>query len=253
MLKYITSNEMPFWGNGARMGNWTKEKMLSSLKHEASTLGLSVEVGTEDGLSWITLYGDQATPNNFDQIGAMVANSTGRDFYANSASVASMCGALDLDPGNGKDLEPFHYLKRHIENYGTKFEPSAAHCKYRRSELTSQEEELAREFSGPCDAAAQERVDALLAENPNLAEARLESVIWEVQSQGHGPMLRPAPLWWTAVSGVDPEGWSSWMSVSDSEISAEAFIEKAGELAEPEKRLGALAEFGIKPRRRQLT
>lgn len=235
------------------MGHWTKEKMLSSLKHEALALGLTIDVGTEDGLSWITLYGDQATPNNFDQIGEMVANSTGRDFYANSVSVGSMCGALDVDPGNGKDAETFHYLKRHIENYGTKFEPSAAHCKYRRSEPTSQEEELAREFSGPCDAAAQARVDAILAKNPSLAEARLESLIWEVHDQRRGPRQRSAPLWWAAVSGLDPEGWSSWMSVTDSEISAEALIEKAGELAEPEKRLSALAEFGIKPRRRSLT
>jgi hypothetical protein len=235
------------------MGNWTMEKMLSTLKHEASKLGLSVDLGTEDGFTWVTLYGDQAAPNNFDRIGAMVADSTGRDFYANSVSVGSMCGALDIDSSNDSGAEPFHYLKRHIEGYGTKFTPSPAHCKYRRGEPTFEEAELAREFLGPCDAGAQERVDAMLAKNPSLAAARLESVVWEVQNPRGGPMQRSAPLWWAALSGSDPEGWSSWMSVTDSEISAEALMEKAGALAEPEKRLRALAEFGIKPRRPRLT
>lgn len=105
------------------MANWTFKKMMSSLRHQAGQLDLTVDVGTEDGFTWITIDGTSAIPKNFELISQMVADATGRDFYAQSASVGSLCGALDVDPAKQEDAEPFHYLKRNIEDYGTKFEP----------------------------------------------------------------------------------------------------------------------------------
>ena len=162
------------------MINWTFEKMVSSLKHQAAKLDLEVELGTEDGFKWVTLWGDRAAPKHFEQIASMVADSTGRDFYAQSARVGSICGALDADPSHDKNAEPFHYLKRHIESYGTKFEPSHQMSKYQRSEPTEDEVAMVHEFSGICDAASQARVEALFAKNPSLSSARLVDMVMEV-------------------------------------------------------------------------
>lgn len=114
----------------------TVGEIKGDLESAADLMGLKCDYGTEDGYTWVTLYGNGkedesvsvAHPGNYEKLSRLIADATGHDFYAANVSRGSIEGALDCDlPRFGGEG---NVQKRHsddpdceIEEYGERFRP----------------------------------------------------------------------------------------------------------------------------------
>lgn len=113
----------------------TKVEILTVLQNIAASYSADLRMSTEDGITWVTMYGGNVNPKIYDEISQKIANETGRSFYFSNCSIDSIEGALNAklnyykdEAGKSvqikdEDIPPI-YEESHIEEYGTLFQSS---------------------------------------------------------------------------------------------------------------------------------
>lgn len=101
----------------------TKKQILADVQRVANFYNAKVIWGSEDGITWLTLYDGSINPKIFDEVTAKMSQETGVDCYFNKCGIESIEIAFNakMRDGYNDDDVPGVYEQKHIDTYGTLF------------------------------------------------------------------------------------------------------------------------------------
>jgi hypothetical protein len=100
----------------------TKKEILAAVNSVAKQYGAEVHWGTEDGITWLTIYGGTINPKIFDEVTRNISQQTGVDAYFNKCQIDSVEMAFNARMNYTEDDKvPEGYDVKHIDDYGTVF------------------------------------------------------------------------------------------------------------------------------------
>ncbi len=110
------------------MSSLTVPQIKEAIAELAKKYDAEVQWGTEDGFTWLTIFGENISPKIYDILSQEIANAAQVNFYFASSSSESIEGALDAQfkYGASPTSIPELYssnLYSEIENYGQCFSP----------------------------------------------------------------------------------------------------------------------------------
>lgn len=101
----------------------TKNQIIQAFNEVAKEYDAKIHLGTEDGFTWLTIYGGSINPKIFDTVTSKMSQESGVDCYFNKCMINGIEMAVNAKIGyevEDNDV-PLPYEKSRIEEYGTLF------------------------------------------------------------------------------------------------------------------------------------